>query len=121
VIRLAYLFDCKPRLIKLFFSISCSLHFYTLSKGLDDAKPFLGYVLSIKLSFLFIFSFYSLQHHVHIPSQEELWWTEGSFSGVSIITRVIKNAKRASKRMDVRSLGNLYLSAAYNRGRLTIE
>jgi len=26
VIRLAYLFDCKPRLIKLFFSITCSLH-----------------------------------------------------------------------------------------------
>jgi len=45
---------------------------FALSKGLQDAQSFLGYVLSTKLS-------YSLQHHVHIrhPSQGELWWTEG--------------------------------------------
>jgi len=43
------------------------------------------------------------------PSQEGLWWTEGSCSGVNITTRVAKNVKRAGMRKSVRGLGNLCL------------
>ena len=71
-----YLFDCKPRLIKLFSSIhaACNqgqltfLIFFTLSKGIDDAQCFLGYVLSTKLFFRIRFSSASRAH----PSQEGL-------------------------------------------------
>jgi len=37
-------------------------YFFTLSKGIDDAQLFLGYVLSTNL----LFAFCSLQHHVHV-------------------------------------------------------
>ena len=48
-----YLSDCKPRLIKFFFIVSCGLqsraayifHFFTLSKGIDDVPAFLGCVI----------------------------------------------------------------------------
>jgi len=30
----------------------------------------------------------AVHHHMLTPSQEGLWWTEGSCSGVSIITKV---------------------------------
>ena len=51
----------KPRLIKFFFhhamrltveSRAADIFFFTLSKDLDNAQSFLGYVLSNKLSFL---------------------------------------------------------------------
>jgi len=35
-----------------------------------------------------LFTFYSLQPHVHTALQERLWWMKGSCSGVSIISRV---------------------------------
>jgi len=46
------------------------IFFVTLSKCLDDAQSVLGYISSTKLSFRILF-----------PSQEGLWWTEGSCSG----------------------------------------
>jgi len=54
------------------------LYFFTLSKGIDDLQPFLGYVLSTKL--LFHIRFYSASRAK--LSQQEIWRTEGSFSGV---------------------------------------
>jgi len=53
-----------------------------LIERIDDAQSLLGYVLSTKLFFRIRFSSASRAH----PSQEGLWWTEGSCSGVSIIT-----------------------------------
>ena len=51
-----YLFDCKPRLIKFFSSFRAAynqgeLTFFILSKSIDDAQSFLGYVLSTKFFF----------------------------------------------------------------------
>jgi len=43
-----------------------------------DFPFFLGYIFLTKLSFHIIFSLASCAH----PSQEGLWWTEGSCSGV---------------------------------------
>jgi len=43
--------------------------FFALSKGMDDAQSFLGYVLSTKLFFRIQFSSASRAH----PSQEGLW------------------------------------------------
>jgi len=43
-------------------------YFFTLSKGIDDAQSFLGYVLSTKL----FFAFYSLQHYVHIRRRSDV-------------------------------------------------
>jgi len=37
------------------------------------------------------FAFDFLQHHVYTSSQEGLWWTEGSCSGVSIINTGVAN------------------------------
>ena len=91
-------------------------YFFTLSKGRDDAKSFLGYVLSTKLSFRIQFSLASIAY----PSKQELWWTEGSCSGVNIITRVAKNTKHANAQKYLRGLGNLCSSVAYNQGRLTL-
>jgi len=46
------LFDCKPRFRVLFSSFCAVWSFlFVLSKGVDDAQPCLGYVLSTKLSF----------------------------------------------------------------------
>jgi len=44
-------------------------NFFTLSKGIDDAQSFLGYVLSTKFFFCIRFSSAS---HAH-PSQGGLW------------------------------------------------
>jgi len=52
-------------------------YFFTLSKAIDHSQSFLSYVLSTKLSFHIPFSSASRAH----PSQEGLWWTEGSCSG----------------------------------------
>jgi len=89
---LVYLFDCKLRL-EVFFQQFVRLtiktraayifYFFTLSKGIDDAQSFLCYVFSNKCFFHIHFSSAS---HAH-PTQE-LWWTEGSCSGASIITRL---------------------------------
>jgi len=94
-------------------------YFFSLSKGIDDTQSFLGYVWSTKLSFHILFSSASRAH----PSQEGFWWTEGSCSGLSIITRgqgCQWNAKRASTRKYLRGFGNLCSSAAYNQGWLTL-
>jgi len=63
--------------------------FFTLSKDLRwrSAFPWLVFRPNSLLAFS------SLQHHMHIPSQEGLWWTEGSCNDVNIITKVAKNAK----------------------------
>jgi len=45
------------------------LHFFTLSKGIDDTQCFLGYVLSTKFFSRIRFSSASRAH----PSQEGLW------------------------------------------------
>jgi len=65
------------------FIIPCSLQSsatyifsFILSKGLDEAQPFLFYVLSTKLFVRILFSSASRAH----PSQDGLWWTEGSCS-----------------------------------------
>jgi len=60
--------------------------------GIDDAQYFLGYVLSIKFFLRIRFSSASRAH----PSQEGLWWTEGSSSGVSIINT--RNAQVRERR-----------------------
>ena len=65
-----YLFDCKPRLIKFLssFHAACNqgrLTFFTLSKGIDDAQSFLGYVSSNKFFFRIRFSSATRAH----PSQ----------------------------------------------------
>ena len=73
-----YIFDCNWRIIKLFSSFLAAfnqgrltfLYFFTLSKGMDDAQPFLGKVLSTKLSFRILLSSASRAH----PSQVGLWW-----------------------------------------------
>ena len=65
--------------------------FSGLSKGLNDAQSFLGYFLSTKH---FLHS--SVLSITCTSVTRRLWWTEGSCSGVNIITRVAQNAKRAS-------------------------
>jgi len=55
-----------------------NFYFFTLSKGIEDAQSFLGYVLSNKLSFPVLFSLASRAH----PSQQGLRWTESSCSVV---------------------------------------
>jgi len=57
-------------------------------------------------SFHVVFSAASRAH----PLLERVWWTEGSCSGVNIITRVTNNA---STRKYLRGLGNLCSRAAY--------
>jgi len=56
---------------------------------------------------------FSSASHAHL-SQEGLWWTEGSCSGVSIITGLPRT------RMYLRILGILCSSAAYNQGWLAL-
>ena len=61
------LFDSKSRLIKFLssFHAVCNqgeLTFFILSKGIDNAQSFLGYVLPTK----FFFRIRFLQNHVHI-------------------------------------------------------
>ena len=119
--KLPYLFDCKPWLIKFFFIISCGLRsrvayiFLNLIERSQfttftcDAQPFLGYVLPTKLFLNYLL--FSIT-----PSQERLWWIEGNCGGVNVITRVGKNTKRASMQNYVRGVVNLYLSAAYDQG-----
>jgi len=60
--------------------IKGGLHFLFLylSKDIDDAQSFPGYVLSTKLPFRIPFSSVPRAH----PSQEGLRWTEGRCSGV---------------------------------------
>ena len=86
-----YLFDCKPRLRIFFPSFRAAFNqgrlirlFLYAIESIDDAQSFLRYVFSTTLSFRILLSSAS---HAH-PSQEWLWWTEGSCSGVSIITRI---------------------------------
>ena len=68
-----HLLDCKPRLIKLFFhhfvrltikgglqSRAAYIFFFSLSKCLDDAESFFGYVLLTKPSFRIIFLLFSI-------------------------------------------------------------
>ena len=63
-----YLFDCQLRLIKVFHFMRLTIraayifYIFALSKGIDHAQCFLGYVLSTNSSFAFNF----LQHHLHI-------------------------------------------------------
>jgi len=125
VIQLPDLFDCKPKLIKFFFhfmrlinAIKGGLHFiflYLIEKCTSSSVfPWLRFVN--KLSFHILFSSASRVY----PSQEGLWRTEGSYSGVNIITRVAKNPKRVSARKYLRGLGNQCSRAAYNQGRLTL-
>jgi len=109
-----YLFDCKPRLIKFFSSFrGAYIFFFSLSKGLGNAQSFLGYNVLTKLSFRIVFSS-AWRANVHAPSQEGLWCTEDSFSGLSIITKhAILNAKRASIWKYLRGSGNLCSRAGY--------
>jgi len=68
-----------------------SFHFCTLPKGIEYSQSCLGYVLLTKLSFRILFSSASRAH----PSPEGLWWTDYRCSVANIITRAVKNAKRA--------------------------
>ena len=122
-IDISYLFDCKPRHLSSFraayFQARLTLFFFfTLSKGLDDAQSFLGYVLSTKLSFRILFSSAPRAHPVAeniMMKGKQLQWCKHHYHMVA------KNAKRAGTRKYVRSLGNLCLSAAtYNEGWLTV-
>jgi len=76
-----HLFDCKPWLIMFFFhhfvqlTIKRGVHFFTLSKGVD-VFHWLHFVNQI----LFLPSI--LCSIMRTLSQEWLWWTEGSCSGV---------------------------------------
>ena len=119
--RAPYLVDCKRRLTKRFSSFRAvynrgrlTLFFFSLSKCLDDAQSFLGYVVSTKLSFRILPSFW---HLVHTPSQEGSWWTEGTCIGVSFIITYVGcqlNVKGASTRRYCGGLGNLCSRVAYN-------
>jgi len=67
-----------------------------------------------------LFTFYSLQHHVHIRhmmdyEQKAVVLVKHHYQGCQV------NAKRASTRKYLRGLGNVCSSAACNQGRLTIE
>jgi len=80
--QMRYLFDCKPRIMIFFvhhfvrLKIKGGLHIFSSPcQGSNDAQSFLG--LSTRLTFSILFS-----------SQEGMWWTDGSCSGVSIITWV---------------------------------
>jgi len=84
------------------------IYFFTLLKGTDDTQPFLGYILSTKLSFHIIFSSAS---HAH-PSQKGLWWTEGRSSGVSIIMRVANDMQNVLVHEGFSGTGNLRSGAA---------
>ena len=53
--------------MRLTIRVAYIFYFFTLSKGIDDAQSFLGYVLSTKLFFRIRFSSASRAH----PSQEE--------------------------------------------------
>ena len=112
----SYLLHCKPRLIKLFhlFHAAYILYFFTLSKSIDDAQSFLGYVLSTKFVFRIRFSSASRAH----SSLEGLWWTEDSCSGVRIINT--GNARVRERRECISRLSSLFSSAVYNQGQLTL-
>jgi len=68
-----------------------------------------------------LFSFYSLQHHVHIhhrgdyDKQKAVVVVQASLPALGI------NAKRASTRKYLTGLGNLCLSAACSQGRLRLH
>jgi len=69
------------------------LFFFTLSKGVDDAKPFLGYVLSTKLSFHILFSSASLaktQGSCPLRSGEALELSQGWLKALFLSYRWIR-------------------------------
>jgi len=107
--------DCKPWLIKAAYIF----YLFTLLKGIDDTQSFLDYVLSTKLTFCILLCSASPAH----TSQEEVWWTEGSYSGVGIITKVANYTRNVLVYMwkYIRGLGNLCSSMAYNQGWLNIN
>ena len=122
-----YLFDCKSRLLKFFSSFRATSYqgrltffLYRIERSRwRSAFPWLCF--ADKTFFAFSTFASASRANVHAPSHEGLWWTEGSSSGVSIIARVARNAKRASMRKYVRGLVHLCLSAACNEGRLTLH
>jgi len=67
-----------------------------------------------------LFPFYSLQHHVLIRHRRNY----GEQKAVVVVKHHYQgcqlNAKRASTRKCLRGLSNLYSSAAYDKGRLTL-
>jgi len=96
-----------------------NFYLFTLSKAIGDAQSFLDYVLLTKLSFCILFSLASRAH----PSQERLRWTEGSCSGVSIITRVANKTRNVLAReciSESKTKVTRCSSAPYNQGRLTL-
>ena len=129
-LEIHYIFDCKPRLIKFLFIISCGYwSMAAYNQGRLSFPIFLLYwtvqmTLSPSLSTFCRPS--SVSHAILFgitSSQEGLWRTEGSYSSHSqaSLPGLPTNAKRASTRKYLRCLGDLCSSGAYNQGRLTLN
>jgi len=88
------------------FFVSLRYRKVKMTLSLSLAKFF-----STKLPFYILFSSASRAH----PSQDELWWTEGSCSGKASSPGLPQMWKRALTRKYLRGLGNLRSSASYNR------
>jgi len=104
-IAVPYLFHCKPRLIKFFFSSFRAAYnqgrliffvFFALSKGIDDAQPLLGYVFFGQT----LFSHSTILFSITCTLRRRRDYDEQKAAVVvyASLTRLRINAKRASTR-----------------------
>jgi len=122
--KIPYLFDGEQRLRKLFFIISCGLqsrsgcnqgrlilfYFFTLSKAIDNAHSFLGYIFFnqnlFSLSVPFSIMCTSVTEGI-MMNRRQFAVAKHHYPGCQL------NTKRANTRMYLRGLANLCSSATY--------